>query len=159
MVTAQQPAVRDVGVAALGPGDVVVGVAQAGWLVAVDGRAAAVSEARGDALVLTVKATLAADVEGLAPAAEDGRGLDGEPAGCGGCGLLVSGAGALCLGEEAETERDELGLGLGEVLEGVALLVGSHRPGGGVGLVGVCGQASGDLADRVWPVDQLAARE
>ena len=50
VVAAEQSAGVEVGVAALGPGVVVVGVAHGGWSVAVFGGAAFVADAHGDAL-------------------------------------------------------------------------------------------------------------
>jgi hypothetical protein len=52
VVSAEEPAGRQVGVAALGPGLVVVGVAHRGRPIAVLRGAALVSDAQGDALSL-----------------------------------------------------------------------------------------------------------
>ena len=73
VVGADQAAGLDVGVAAFGPGDVVVGVAQAWWDSQSIGGAAAVAHGHREAHGFGVEAASAADVEDLASAAEDHR--------------------------------------------------------------------------------------
>ncbi len=73
VVGAEEAAGVDVGVFALGPGGVVVGVAQAWWCFAADCGAASVAYAHGDWHGLVVEPAFAADVEDLALAAEDHR--------------------------------------------------------------------------------------
>jgi hypothetical protein len=63
VVAAQEASVGEVGAAALGPGDVVVGLGPAGWAVAAFGGAAALGEGEGEALVFGVQAAGAAHVE------------------------------------------------------------------------------------------------
>ncbi len=65
VVAAEEAAVLQVGGAAVGPGEVVVGVGHRGWSVAVDGGAALVAQGHRDALGLGVEAALPADVEDL----------------------------------------------------------------------------------------------
>src|SRR6478752_7637520 len=87
VVGAEESAGADVGGSALGPGDVVVGVAEAGWGFAVFLGAAAVSDAHDDAHGFGVAAAFAAGVEDLALAAQDegdDAGGAGQAAGLGG---------------------------------------------------------------------------
>src|SRR5680860_1402511 len=93
VVSAEQSSVFDVGGSALGPRDVVVGVAHRGWPVAVLGGAALVADGHPDALGFAVEAAFAADVEDLRLRAEDDRddpGGTGQSAGFG-CGDLATG--------------------------------------------------------------------
>ena len=88
---AQRDAVSDVGVAAVGPAGLVVGVESVGAVAAFCAAAAVAGEHRV-ALVAGVESSSAADVEGLGVAAEDDGddlGLAGEPAGQGGADLLA----------------------------------------------------------------------
>src|SRR3954468_15095994 len=83
---AQGDAVGEVGVAAVGPALLVVGV-QAGGAVAALGAAAAVADQHGGPLGLGEQPPFAAHVEGLGVAVEDDGddpGLAGEPPGQGG---------------------------------------------------------------------------
>ena len=85
-------------------------------------------------------------------------GLLGDPVRGGGGGVFVGGAAAVGLAEDLQPQCGELGFGLGQVGQRGALFLGSHRPGGDVGqLVESRAEASGEVGDRVGPVELLAA--
>src|SRR5690349_21843596 len=87
MVVAEEDAVGEVGLAAGGPGDPVVGLAPGAGDRAALGAALAIAEQEGLALGSAEEAAGAAEVEHLGGAAEDSRDdprRAGEPAGLGG---------------------------------------------------------------------------
>ena len=90
---AEEAAGVDVGVFDVGPGGVVVGVAQARWCFAAGCGAASVAYAHGDWHGLVVESAFVADVEGLAlPVSDDGDDAGGAgEASCLGCGDAAAG--------------------------------------------------------------------
>jgi hypothetical protein len=178
VVSAEQASVCQVGVAALRPRNIMVRVAQGGRSVAVLGGAAPVADGHRSALGSGVEAASASDIEDFGLATED-HGDDpsraGKPTGFG-CSDLATGVeGAHPGGVEAcdellmghrDHDRGRAATGTGQRLRGDGFEelaqreAGAHRPGRDVSqLVESRGHASGEVGDRVGPVQKLAAHD